>query len=157
MASVSDQAFLMRGYLREGGPPMLLASLFLPARAEFVSDIRDVVRRVLVMAAADEDARYSAQLVTSELVTNVVRHSVVASNATVGLALSRDGATLRIAIHDADPESGEPSEPDEDQESGRGLLVVEGVSDRWGVDRTLVGKLTWCELTAWPEDARAYS
>jgi len=104
------------------------------------------------MAAADADAGYWAQLVTMELVTNVVRHSKVAPFPLVGIALSRTGPTLRIAIHDADPASGQACEPDEEQESGRGLLVVEGVSDRWGVDRTIAGKLSWCELTAWPDD-----
>ena len=59
MANASDQAFLMKGYLRGGGPPMLLAPLLLPARVEFVSHVREVVRRVLVMPAAVEDARYT--------------------------------------------------------------------------------------------------
>ncbi|MEY9859069.1 hypothetical protein ABH935_004696 [Catenulispora sp. GAS73] len=35
---------------------MPLASLFFPARTEFASCVREVVRRVPVMAAAEEDA-----------------------------------------------------------------------------------------------------
>ncbi|MFE2496026.1 ATP-binding protein [Streptomyces scopuliridis] len=34
-----------------------------------------------------------------------------------------------------------------DQECfGRGLLIVEQVADRWGVEPRTVGKTVWCEL-----------
>ncbi len=29
---------------------------------------------------------------------------------------------------------------------GRGLLLVEAVSDRWGVDSAGLGKTVWCEF-----------
>ena len=59
MVNASDLAFLMKGYLRAGDRPMPLASLFLRARTESVSRVRKVAPRVLVMAAAAEDARFA--------------------------------------------------------------------------------------------------
>lgn len=59
MANASDQVFLMKGYLGAGGQPMPFASLFFPARTEFASRVREVVRRVSAMAAAEKGARYT--------------------------------------------------------------------------------------------------
>ena len=59
VANVSDQAFLMKGYPRGGGLPMLFASPFLPAPKTFASHVREVVRRVPAMAATDKGARYA--------------------------------------------------------------------------------------------------
>ncbi len=35
---------------------------------------------------------------------------------------------------------------DDEATSGRGLLLVEAVTDRWGVDSAGLGKTVWCEL-----------
>lgn len=127
----------------------LLASLCVPARPEHVSHAREFVRLALEVLSADEDARYTAQLMVSELVTNVVRHQRIGDPVPVVL-LGRLGPTLWIAVHDGDPYMGDRSRPDDESESGRGLVVVEALSERWGVDRTAAGKSVWCELTAWP-------
>ncbi|MEU2616838.1 ATP-binding protein [Streptomyces sp. NPDC007157] len=34
------------------------------------------------------------------------------------------------------------------EESGRGLTVIDALSDRWGVDRSPDRKTVWCELRA---------
>ena len=56
MANASDQAFLLKGYLRAGGLPMPLAPLFFLARTGFASRVREVERRV----PAEEGARYTS-------------------------------------------------------------------------------------------------
>jgi hypothetical protein len=32
-------------------------------------------------------------------------------------------------------------------ESGRGLLLVEALSDKWGVGERVPGKIVWCEFS----------
>lgn len=74
-----------------------------------------------------------AQLVASELVTNAVRHGAPQ----VTLALSLTFQTLRMDVGDGsgvEPVSA-PCEIDEDAEGGRGMSIVEAVSDDHGVDQ----------------------
>jgi anti-sigma regulatory factor (Ser/Thr protein kinase) len=83
----------------------------------------------------------SAELVMSELVTNELRHGSGAevmvrlwrSEAGVGLAVTGQGV-CRARLRVADPW----------EESGRGLLLVEAVTDAWGVTPDRNG--LWCLL-----------
>ena len=73
------------------------------------------------------------RLLVSELVTNAVRH---ADGEAVRLIVALKGSTLRIEVHD--PGSGfELKAPPDDplRASGWGLVLVEELADRWGVDR----------------------
>ena len=58
---------------------------------------------------------------------------------------------LRVEVHDGDPEQpGSVTEPPADSESGRGLLLVDVLADRWGVDEVVGGKRLWFELSVAP-------
>ena len=133
----------------------LIACLCVPARPELVRHVRGFIRNALATASVGPDVSYAVQLVVSELVSNVVRHNVAAFDPVAMILLNRGGAVLRVAVHDSDPIGGEASAPDENSESGRGLLVVTGIADRWGVYPTAVGKSTWCEFAAWPDETIA--
>ncbi len=56
---------------------------------------------------------------------------------------------VRVEVHDsgggvpAVPEAGDMSEPGE---SGRGLLLVSELADKWGVGERDPGKVVWCEF-----------
>jgi anti-sigma regulatory factor (Ser/Thr protein kinase) len=83
------------------------------------------------------------QLVTSELVTNAVRHSSLC-----GLRLSRDGDCVVLEVDDdghGAPKMIEQLSPT--AASGRGLVIVDRLVSRWGW-RPLPGggKRVWCEL-----------
>jgi anti-sigma regulatory factor (Ser/Thr protein kinase) len=83
------------------------------------------------------------QLLVTELVTNVVRH--VGSSMTLRACFDR--RTLRIEVDD--PSDALPvmqySQPED--ESGRGLEIVDALASRWGVARQLDdGKSVWFEL-----------
>ena len=72
------------------------------------------------------------RLLVSELVTNAVRH---AEGEAVRLVVAITAGVLRVEVHDPgrgftrrDP----PSDPM--RSSGWGLVLVEELSDRWGVD-----------------------
>jgi anti-sigma regulatory factor (Ser/Thr protein kinase) len=72
------------------------------------------------------------RLLVSELVTNAVRH---AGGEAVRLVVTLTGDTLRIEVHD--PGRGFEVKPPPDdplRASGWGLVLVEELADRWGVD-----------------------
>lgn len=85
-------------------------------------------------------------LLTSELVTNAVVHG----RTPVELRLSDDGARIKVEISDGDPAPLPPAGngSSDDQPSGRGLLIVDSLSDGWGCRRRRVppGKVVWFEL-----------
>jgi anti-sigma regulatory factor (Ser/Thr protein kinase) len=78
------------------------------------------------------DRMRDVRLLVSELVTNAVRH---AGGDAVRLVVSLRGEQLRIEVHD--PGNGfeleaPPSDPL--RASGWGLVLVDELADRWGVD-----------------------
>jgi anti-sigma regulatory factor (Ser/Thr protein kinase) len=77
-------------------------------------------------------------LVTSELVTNAIRHA----GADLLVRLVREQDQIRLEVTDPLPELPELRRPDLD--SGRGLHIVGAVADRWGVVPIPgVGKRVW--------------
>ncbi|MET9257863.1 ATP-binding protein [Streptomyces sp. NPDC048182] len=82
-------------------------------------------------------------LLVSELVGNAVRHT---GARIVGLHLRRRPGWIRVEVRD--PSRGLPCllpvRPTD--LSGRGLFLVDKLSDRWGVDLLPRGKTTWFEL-----------
>ncbi|WP_327431079.1 ATP-binding protein [Streptomyces sp. NBC_01236] len=108
----------------------------------------------------------TAELLTSELVTNAYRHST--GNATLRLR-ALGGARLRLSVWDANPHIPPPfdkrpgplhSVPVE-ADGGRGLFLVCHYADAWGgypLGDDLFGrggKLLWCELGAPAADRMA--
>jgi anti-sigma regulatory factor (Ser/Thr protein kinase) len=95
-----------------------------------------------ILPQDDDVLATDAELVASELVTNVVRH-------TDGRGLLRawrvEGG-VRIEVVDDDDrlpfvEAPAPTEP-----GGRGLLLVDRVATQWGVEPQPVGKRVWAEV-----------
>ena len=73
------------------------------------------------------------RLLVSELVTNAVRH---AGGEAVRLIVALKGSTLRIEVHDPGRGFELKAPPDDPlRASGWGLVLVEELADRWGVDR----------------------
>lgn len=99
------------------------------------------------------DERYvdAASLLVSELVTNAVVHAGSAVDVVVG----HEGkhATLRVEVRDSSLRAPRVGGFDLDAVSGRGLALVEAMSDRWGVERGDAGKSIWFELEQVPQPA----
>jgi len=114
------------------------------ADPEEVASLRRIVRLHLGMWGL-HDVTDGAQLCVSELVSNVITHVGAGTPAT--LAVSMNGTRLRIEVHDPDPRA-LPTlvEATSDSEGGRGMALVDGVADRWGVLLHPDRKVTWCEL-----------
>ncbi|WP_407565381.1 ATP-binding protein [Streptomyces sp. 184] len=63
------------------------------------------------------------------------------------LRLSLSETALVVEVHDAGSAAPQPRSAAECDESGRGLLVVAALSDRWGVrPRNGIGKLVYAEF-----------
>ena len=91
------------------------------------------------------DRMRDVRLLVSELVTNAVRH---AGGEAVRLVVAVTGTLLRIEVHD--PGHGFELKPPPDdplRPSGWGLVLVEELADRWGVDGTPRTRV-WFEMDA---------
>jgi hypothetical protein len=85
-----------------------------------------------------------ASVIVSELVTNGVVHARTPLELTVRLS----GADLYLAVRDGDPRllANPGGGVDEDSGYGRGLLIVDTMSDGWGCAPTGEGKVVWAHL-----------
>jgi len=75
-----------------------------------------------------------AELLTSELVSNAVRHAGMRAGDTLELNIDLTPELLRVGLLDDGP-GFEKDVRSRDEQGGWGLLLVETVSDRWGVNR----------------------
>ncbi|MCX3063638.1 ATP-binding protein [Streptomyces beihaiensis] len=87
----------------------------------------------------------AAELCVSEMVSNVITH--VGPGTPTQLALSMSGTFLHIEVQDPDSRA-LPTliSAADDSEAGRGMRLVDAVTDRWGVSLKADRKVTWCEL-----------
>jgi anti-sigma regulatory factor (Ser/Thr protein kinase) len=109
-------------------------SFELPPTPSAVPQARDAIRSVelLLSRQLGRDVR----LMTSELVTNSVRHGGLDPDARIGLTVSVSPTTVRVEVTDAGPGfSGDDLGPAGDQQSGWGLYLVDRLAARWGIDR----------------------
>jgi anti-sigma regulatory factor (Ser/Thr protein kinase) len=92
----------------------------------------------------DEDVQADVLLLTSELVTNAIRHC----RRRVEIDVHLQDRRLRIEVADDSPL--EPSEGYHSllAEKGRGLQIVERLSAGWGVTPDGDGKRVWFEVVA---------
>lgn len=89
------------------------------------------------------------ELLVSELVTNAIGASrAVGDYLPIRLWLLSDTVRVVIMVWDANPQMPAPEQAGAKAESGRGLLLVEMISDQWGMFPTPpCGKSVWA-LTA---------
>jgi anti-sigma regulatory factor (Ser/Thr protein kinase) len=86
------------------------------------------------------------RLLTSELVTNSVRHSGMEPSGTVGVQVTLTPSLIRVEVTDLGRGfEYTPIIPSLYQTSGWGLYLVEQIADRWGVARK-DGTLVWFEM-----------
>ena len=93
----------------------------------------------------------TAELLASELVTNSLKACAGLDLAAIRLVLTLDQGELAILVRDNHPGVPLAVQPGADDESGRGLLIVEHLSDRCGwypLNDPEHAKVTWAVLTA---------
>jgi anti-sigma regulatory factor (Ser/Thr protein kinase) len=113
----------------------------LPPSPAAVTLARRFTRQLLEEWGVIGETAAAAELAVSELVTNAARHS----EDLLELRLACPADVLRVAsptpVIDATPR-----EADQESTAGRGLLLVESVSSRWGIESDGLGKVVWCEF-----------
>jgi anti-sigma regulatory factor (Ser/Thr protein kinase) len=101
-----------------------------PAARRFVRD---------VLHDQSRDTLDAVELMTSELVTNCVHHAQTCFELTIDDTQQQ----IRIEAHDKGHGRPVPRSPTPDQRTGRGLRIVEAMSDAWGVELSSRGKTVW--------------
>ncbi|MEV0173534.1 PAS domain S-box protein [Streptomyces sp. NPDC050803] len=122
-------------------PPLATFAAEFPAVPSAVPDGRVLLGKALVdwncTATADD-----ALLLVSEILTNAVQHA----EGPLGLHARRTATDLTVEVSDRSPHLPQPRQAAENEESGRGLLLVRTLADSWGVQPTDEGKTTWFSL-----------
>ncbi|NHC45237.1 ATP-binding protein [Motilibacter sp. K478] len=84
-----------------------------------------------------------ARLLVSELVANAVRHGAPP----ITLEISCDGTMgLLVRVSDGSPAAPVAKEASVEDESGRGVALVDLISDAWGIEPTGEGKAVWFRI-----------
>ncbi|WSW80249.1 MEKHLA domain-containing protein [Streptomyces sp. NBC_00996] len=122
--------------------PLVTLTADFPAVPESVSEARVVLNKALTSWDCP-DAVDDACLLLSEVMTNAVQHA----EGPIGLHLCRTDTELTVEISDCSPHLPQPRLAADDEDSGRGLLLVRTLADDWGVRPTDEGKTTWFSLT----------
>ncbi|MFJ9706995.1 ATP-binding protein [Streptomyces sp. NPDC101234] len=130
-------------------------SLPFTAKPEEVAALRRITRLHLTLWGL-HDVIDAAQICVSELVSNVINHVGVGTPGT--LAVSMRGTRVRIEVHDPDARA-LPTllAASVEAESGRGLAMVNALTDCWGVQLQADRKVTWCELATDLESAGGHA
>ena len=123
-------------------PSGCASTVELPADQRAPSEARDFVRRSACGDHAPELVD-EALLLVSEVVTNAVRHGTPPVTLEM-ICLGDDGLELRIS--DGSPERPRSKDFTDDGEGGRGLFLVDTISDAWGVEPGESGKQVWFRL-----------
>jgi anti-sigma regulatory factor (Ser/Thr protein kinase) len=89
------------------------------------------------------DLADTVELVTSELITNGVRASAGLAVPLVRLWTEASGAaSITVYVWDASTELPVRADGSPDDEGGRGLMLVDALTDRWDCYREQTGKVT---------------
>ncbi|MEV7430257.1 ATP-binding protein [Nocardioides sp. NPDC092400] len=128
----------------------LTTSVLLEGDPRATGAARRFLREHLRAWGVDDEPVDDAQLCLSELVTNAVVHAGTASELRVVL----DDGVLTVTVRDlgglGKPAVGGEPHPSEDLDPlrvyGRGLQLVDALSQRWGSERDVTGTTVWFTL-----------
>ena len=90
----------------------------------------------------DEDLNMRLAAVVSELVTNAILHA----RTPFKVRVSNGVHAIRVDVSDESSDVPTPRPYDITDVTGRGLHIVAGLADRWGVSRHSGGKTVWFEI-----------
>ena len=116
------------------------------AAAEARDQVRAAIRAWDVPVDADV-----AVLLTSELVTNAIKHE---AGKTITLFITCTYGHLRVDVHDTSRFFPRLLDASGEEEFGRGLRLVDALADKWGCDLTADGKAVYFRLGFQPAASR---
>ncbi|MGD3108442.1 SpoIIE family protein phosphatase [Streptomyces sp. YGL11-2] len=113
------------------------------------AEVRSALRRTLDQWRAGA-LTHSVEVAASELIANALTHTESGALVSVEL-LPGTPPRIRLEVEDRSSQWPRRRRPGETATSGRGLLLVEALADRWGAEPRGSGKALWCEF-ALPDD-----
>lgn len=122
--------------------------LFLDPIAPAAGSARRALHSAAIFGAAAEP---DALLLVSELVTNSIVHAGHGGRDAIRVWAASHGSMTRVEVCDRARGDTLPTmrpEPPPYATGGRGLLLVDALSDRWGMDTCECGTCVWFELAA---------
>ncbi|MFE6287267.1 SpoIIE family protein phosphatase [Streptomyces sp. NPDC057877] len=115
-----------------------------PGDPEALTQARHMIRAA-VRSWGAADRADEIELVADELVTNALMHTEGAAILTLRVLTGGD-RRLRVEVEDSSSALPRRREAGESGVSGRGLLLVDLLTDVWGVEARGGGKAVWCEF-----------
>ncbi|WP_435057024.1 SpoIIE family protein phosphatase [Streptomyces sp. bgisy060] len=112
---------------------------------EALSSARHMIRAA-VRAWGAGDRADEMELVADELMTNALMHTDGGAIVTLRI-LTGPPRRLRVEVEDRSSALPRRREAGEAGVSGRGLFLIDQLSDAWGVESRGGGKCVWCEFT----------
>ena len=115
-----------------------------PGDPEALTHARHMIRAA-VRAWGARDRADEVELVADELITNALMHTEGSAIVTLRILTGSD-RRLRVEVEDSSSALPRRREAGESGVSGRGLLLVDLLTDVWGVEARGGGKCVWCEF-----------
>ncbi|MCK1822263.1 SpoIIE family protein phosphatase [Streptomyces sp. XM83C] len=115
-----------------------------PGDPEALTDARHMIRTA-VRGWGARDRADEIELVADELITNALMHTEGAAVVTLRRLTGR-ARRLRVEVEDSSSALPRRREAGDSGVSGRGLLLVDLLTDAWGVEARGGGKCVWCEF-----------
>ena len=122
-------------------------SLKIPVQPEAVAMARDAVARAVVDHRSSQRRIDDLRLLTSEIVTNALRHAGMDAGDSLMVAVDISPNLVRVEVADQGPgfDPDDLEAPTTERVGGWGLHLVQQLADRWGVDRNDPNSV-WFEL-----------
>lgn len=115
-----------------------------PGDPEALTEARHMIRAAVRAWGAKERAD-EIELVADEMITNALMHTEGSAIVTLRV-LGGSERRLRVEVEDSSSALPRRREAGESGVSGRGLLLVDLLTDVWGVEARGGGKCVWCEF-----------
>lgn len=107
---------------------------------------RRLVAAGCARAATGPECAHASQLMTSEIVTNALRHGV----GDITFGVDAGPTSVRVEVGDAGPGLPTCVAADDRAERGRGMVIVNALAAAWGVKENPPRKVVWFEVPAQP-------
>ena len=126
-----------------GAFEIVLGAWDFPGLVEAVRSARNEIDQVCQDNGIELDVVEHVSLVASELVTNSVMHAA----SSVRVTLEKWQNSLRLVVEDENPAEPIVTDNDVEAEGGRGLHIVNELSQDWGFEATSDGKKVWAAFS----------